>query len=42
MRVIRWVCEACDKKWIHKVEKCIYCNEDVKKIVGKKKRKNIV
>ena len=35
VRIIRWVCEPCDKKWIHPVDNCIYCNNPIKKVVGK-------
>lgn len=31
---IRWVCEKCDKKWIHPIEKCLYCGEPIKKQIG--------
>ena len=31
---MRWICEKCDKKWIHPVEKCLYCNGDIKKQIG--------
>jgi uncharacterized protein (DUF362 family) len=33
-KTIRWICEKCDKKWIHPVEKCLYCNGDIKKQIG--------
>jgi uncharacterized protein (DUF362 family) len=33
---IRWMCENCDKKWIHPVEKCIYCGGNIKKQIGTK------
>ncbi len=33
---IRWICEKCNKKWIHPIEKCLYCNEDIKKQIGTK------
>jgi len=35
-KTIRWVCEKCNKKWIHPVEKCLYCNEKIKKEIGTK------
>ncbi len=34
-RVIRWICEKCDKRWIHPVERCLYCGDSIKKQVGK-------
>ena len=33
---IRWVCDKCDKKWIHPVERCLYCGEEIKKQIGNK------
>ena len=36
VKVIRWICEKCDKKWIHPVEICLYCNGEIKKQVGSK------
>ena len=33
-KTIRWVCGKCNKKWIHPVEKCLYCNENIKKEIG--------
>ena len=36
VRVIRWICEKCDKKWIHPVETCLYCNGEIKKQLGNK------
>jgi uncharacterized protein (DUF362 family) len=33
---IRWICEKCDKKWIHPIEKCIYCGGNIKKQIGTK------
>ena len=36
VKIIRWVCEKCNKKWIHPVETCLYCNEKIKKEIGKK------
>ena len=33
---IRWICEKCDKKWIHPIEKCLYCNGEIKKQIGTK------
>lgn len=35
-KTIRWVCKKCDKKWIHPVETCLYCNGKIKKEVGTK------
>jgi len=35
-KTIRWICEKCDKKWIHPVEQCLYCNGDIKKQIGTK------
>ncbi len=35
-KTIRWVCEKCDKKWIHPVETCLYCNGAIKKQIGTK------
>ena len=35
-KTIRWVCEKCDKKWIHPVDKCLYCNGKIKKKIGTK------
>lgn len=35
-KTIRWVCEKCDKKWIYPIEKCIYCNGEIKKQIGTK------
>ncbi len=32
----RWVCKACNKKWIYPVEKCIYCDGQISKEVGTK------
>lgn len=37
-KTIRWVCEKCDKKWIHPVETCLYCNGAIKKQIGTKLR----
>lgn len=37
-KTIRWICEKCDKKWIHPVDKCLYCNGDIKKQIGTKLR----
>ena len=34
--IIRWVCKACDKKWIYPVEKCVYCKGDITKQKGSK------
>ena len=34
--IIRWVCKACDKKWIYPVEKCVYCKGDIAKQKGTK------
>lgn len=31
---IRWICEKCSKKWIHPVDKCLYCNGEIKKQLG--------
>lgn len=36
VRVLRWICEKCNKKWIHPVKTCLYCNQETKKQVGKK------
>jgi len=36
VKVLRWICEKCNKKWIHPVKKCIYCNDDIKKQIGTK------
>ncbi len=33
-KTIRWICEKCDKKWIHPIEKCLYCRGEIKKQVG--------
>ncbi|MEA2036556.1 MAG: DUF362 domain-containing protein [Nanoarchaeota archaeon] len=33
---IRWICEKCNKKWIHPAETCLYCNEKTKKQIGTK------
>jgi len=33
---IRWICEKCNKKWIHPVDKCLYCNGEIKKQLGTK------
>jgi hypothetical protein len=35
-KTIRWTCEKCNKKWIHPIEKCIYCNEKITKQLGTK------
>lgn len=35
-KTIRWICEKCNKKWIHPVEKCLYCNGEIKKQIGSK------
>lgn len=35
-KTIRWICEKCNKKWIHPVDKCLYCNEEIKKQIGTK------
>ncbi len=35
-KTIRWVCEKCNKKWIHPIETCIYCNDKIKKQIGTK------
>ncbi|MBU0627966.1 MAG: DUF362 domain-containing protein [Nanoarchaeota archaeon] len=31
---IRWICEKCNKKWIHPVDTCIYCSGKMKKQIG--------
>ncbi|MBI2138967.1 DUF362 domain-containing protein [Candidatus Woesearchaeota archaeon] len=36
VRIIRWVCEKCNKKWIYPVPDCISCKGPIKKVVGKK------
>ena len=36
VKVIRWICEKCDKRWIHPIETCIYCRGEIKKQVGTK------
>jgi len=36
VRVIRWVCRKCNKKWIYPIEKCVYCMGPIEKEVGKK------
>ncbi len=36
VHVLRWICEKCNKKWIHPVDTCLYCNGKTKKQVGKK------
>ncbi|MBW2974259.1 DUF362 domain-containing protein [Candidatus Woesearchaeota archaeon] len=33
---IRWVCDKCNKKWIHPIERCIYCNSEINKQIGDK------
>ncbi len=35
-KTIRWICEKCNKKWIHPIEKCLYCGEEIKKQIGNK------
>ena len=35
-KTIRWVCKKCNKKWIHPIKKCLYCNEEAKKEIGTK------
>lgn len=35
-KTIRWVCERCNKKWIHQVQTCLYCNGKIRKEVGTK------
>lgn len=35
-KTIRWICEKCDKKWIHPVDTCLYCNGEIKKQIGTK------
>lgn len=35
-KTIRWICEKCNKKWIHPIEKCFYCNGEIKKQIGTK------
>ncbi|MBW2989862.1 DUF362 domain-containing protein [Candidatus Woesearchaeota archaeon] len=35
-KTIRWVCNNCGKKWIHPVEKCLYCNSSINKQIGSK------
>ncbi|MBR9699009.1 DUF362 domain-containing protein [Candidatus Woesearchaeota archaeon] len=36
VKTIRWKCEACDLTWIHPIETCLYCDKQVKKIIGTK------
>ena len=36
VKVLRWICKDCDKKWIHPVETCIYCNKSIEKQIGQK------
>lgn len=36
VKVLRWVCRKCNKKWIYPIEKCIYCNEKIEKEIGTK------
>jgi len=35
-KTIRWICEKCNKKWIHPVDRCLYCNGEIKKQIGTK------
>ncbi|MBS3135775.1 DUF362 domain-containing protein [Candidatus Woesearchaeota archaeon] len=36
VRIIRWKCSKCGRKWIHPVEKCIYDGEKIAKVVTNK------
>ena len=36
VKVLRWVCRKCNKKWLYPIEKCIYCNEKLEKEIGLK------
>lgn len=36
VKVLRWVCSECNKKWIHPVDTCVYCFGPIKKQIGKK------
>lgn len=38
VKILRWVCKKCDKKWIYPVDRCVYCKEKVEKEVGVKTR----
>ncbi|MBW2984204.1 DUF362 domain-containing protein [Candidatus Woesearchaeota archaeon] len=38
VKVIRWVCRRCNKKWIYPIEKCIYCMGPIEKEIGTKTR----
>ncbi|MBS3098306.1 DUF362 domain-containing protein [Candidatus Woesearchaeota archaeon] len=36
VKVLRWVCRKCNKKWLYPIDKCIYCKENVEKEIGVK------
>jgi len=36
VKVLRWVCRKCNKKWLYPIEKCIYCNEKIEKEIGER------
>ncbi len=36
VKVLRWVCDKCNKKWIHPIDTCLYCMGKTKKQVGYK------
>ncbi len=35
-KILRWLCEKCNKKWIYPIETCLYCKGKVKKQIGTK------
>ncbi len=35
-KIIRWICEKCNKKWIYPISRCLYCNGEIKKQIGMK------
>ena len=36
VKVLRWICKKCDKKWIYPVERCAYCRGKTEKQIGAK------